>query len=267
MTTARRFKTSAIASVAIMLLVAVTGVASAAPRRGPAGLTARAAKVGAPAASASSSDEGDAESQELMDRSEQYAAVRTAPAASVSAEAFQAAARQAAALPATPGTWQELTNVPYNSDAVGYRDPFWSNSSGGSGLVSGRMSAIVSDGDVVYAGAADGGVWKSTDHGAHWAPIFDKQTRLSIGAIAVDPADHSVWVGTGEANTAFENYQGDGIYRSANAGHTWQLVGNRLDNSLVSRITFDGYGHVYAATAQVSCAATRSTSRRRGRRC
>ena len=195
-------------------------------------------------------DEGDDESEELMDRSEQYAAVRTAPAATVSAEAFQAAARQAAALPATPGQWQELTDVPYNSDAVGYRDPFWSNSSGGAGLVSGRMSAIVSDGDVVYAGAADGGVWKSTDHGAHWAPIFDKQTRLSVGAIAVDPADHSVWVGTGEANTAFENYEGDGIYRSANAGHTWQLVGNRLDNSLVSRITFDGLGHVYAATAQ-----------------
>jgi len=248
MTPARRFRTSAIVSVAFALLVAAAGVASAAPRTGPVGLTKHVTNGGASNA-APSNDGGDGQSQELMDRSEQYAAVRTAPAATVSAEAFQAAARQARALPLVPGTWQELTNRPYNSDAVGYRDPFWSNSSGGSGLVSGRMSAIASDGGVVYAGAADGGVWKTTDKGAHWTPIFDKQTRLSVGALAVDPADHSLWVGTGEANTAFENYEGDGVYRSADGGQTWQLVGDRLDNSLVARITFDGFGHVYAATA------------------
>ena len=246
---APQFKKSAVISVAVALLIGLAGVASAAPRSGPVGLT-RHATHGAGLNGASPSDEGSDESEELMDRSEQYAAVRTAPAATVSAEAFQVAARQARTLPATPGTWQELTDRPYDSDALGYRDPFWSNSSGGAGLVSGRMSAIVTDGDTVYAGAADGGVWKSTDHGAHWTPIFDKQTRLSIGALAIDPADHSVWVGTGEANTAFENYEGDGIYRSADAGSTWQLVGDRLSNSLVSRITFDGSGHVYAATAK-----------------
>jgi hypothetical protein len=244
----RRFEKSAIVAVVVGLTVALAGVSSAAPRSGPTALTKHVARASG-SDGASPTDEGSDESEELMDRSEQYAAVRTAPATHVSAEAFQAAARQAAALPAVPGAWQELTDLPYDSDAVGYRDPFWSNSGGGAGLVSGRMSAIATDGDVVYAGAADGGVWKSTDKGAHWLPVFDKQTRLSIGAIAIDPADHSVWVGTGEANTAFENYEGDGIYRSANAGHTWQLVGNRLDNSLVSRITFDDSGHVYAATA------------------
>ena len=72
-------------------------------------------------------------------------------------------------------------------------------------------------------------MWKSTDKGAHWTPIFDQQNRLSIGAIAIDPADHSIWVGTGEANTAFENYAGDGIYRSADGGQTWQVVGNQLE--------------------------------------
>jgi len=92
-------------------------------------------------------------------------------------------------------------------------------------------------------------VWKSTDQGAHWTPIFDQQSRLSIGAIAINPADHSIWVGTGEANTAFENYAGDGIYRSGNGGNTWKLVGNHLDNSLISRITFDGNGFVLAATS------------------
>jgi hypothetical protein len=196
-----------------------------------------------------SSDTDNGETQELMDRAEQYAAVRTAPGTTVSTAAFRSAQQQAAALPAAPGQWQELTKLPYNSDAVDYRDPFWSNSSGGAGLVSGRMSALASDGNSVYAGAADGGVWKTTDKGAHWTPIFETQSRLSIGALAVNPADHSIWAGTGEANTAFENYNGDGIYRSADGGTSWQLVGNHLDNSLISRITFDGVGNVYAATS------------------
>ena len=97
--------------------------------------------------------------------------------------AFQAA-RSAAAGAArrllAPG--ENSPTKPYNSDAVRYRDPFWSNSSGGAGLVSGRMTAIATDGRAVYAGAADGGVWKSTDKGAHWTPVFDKQSRLSVGA-------------------------------------------------------------------------------------
>ncbi|MDP9221920.1 MAG: glycosyl hydrolase [Actinomycetota bacterium] len=199
-------------------------------------------------AKASEGDSG--ETEELMDRAEQYAAVRTAPGTAVSSQAFTTARAAAQALPQASGSWSELTNQPYNSDALGYRDPFWSNSSGGAGLVSGRMSAIAVDGNRVYAGAADGGVWLSTDKGKHWTPVFDTQNNLSVGAIAVNPADHSVWVGTGEANTAFENYSGDGIYRSADGGHTWALVGNRLDNSLVSRITFDGNGFVLVATSQ-----------------
>ena len=111
------------------------------------------------------------------------------------------------------------------------------------------MSALAVDGSRVYAGAADGGVWRSTDRGAHWTPVFDSQPNLAVGAIAVNPADQSVWVGTGEANTAFENYAGDGIYRSTDHGAHWQRVGQQLDNSLVSAIVFDGNGHVLAATS------------------
>jgi hypothetical protein len=242
----------AVASVILSFTVSAASPSSARPLAGPPGLLAHPAHPGTGLSAARTlddSDEGDDESEEIMDRSEQYAAVRTAPGTSVSAGAFQAARSAAAALPLAAGSWRELTTKPYNSDALNYRDPFWSNSSGGAGLVSGRMSAIAADGNAVYAGAADGGVWKSTDKGAHWKPVFDKQSRLSVGAIAVDPADHSIWVGTGEANTAFENYTGDGIYRSGDGGQTWALVGNRLDNSLVSRITFDGNGHVLVATS------------------
>ncbi|MDP9241371.1 MAG: glycosyl hydrolase, partial [Actinomycetota bacterium] len=248
----KRLRATAIvigAAVPIVLSLAVgTGNAgAAAPTSGPRGLLAHAHGHGPQ--TLGTSDAGDDETEELMDRAEQYAAVRTAPGTQVAAGAFRAAQAAAQALPLAAGAWQELTNKPYNSDAINYRDPFWSNSSGGAGLVSGRMTAIATDGGTVYAGAADGGVWKSTDKGAHWKPIFDQQSRLSIGAIAINPADHSIWVGTGEANTAFENYAGDGIYRSANGGTTWSLVGNRLDNSLISRITFDGKGYVLVATS------------------
>lgn len=250
MTSRRRLQLAVLAAAVPATLLASVGAAGAAGQGGPRGLAHRSA---GPSGSLTAADEGGdegGETQELIDRAQQYAAVRTAPAASVSSAAFQAAAAQAAALPQAAGTWTELTNQPYDSDARNFRDPFWSNSSGGSGLVSGRMSALATDGDAVYAGAADGGVWKSTDKGGHWTPVFDTQTNLSIGALAVDPADHSVWVGTGEANTAVDNYNGDGIYRSADGGTTWQLVGNRIQNSLVSRLTFDGQGHVYAATSQ-----------------
>jgi hypothetical protein len=252
MSEARRSRTAAVAVGAVVpvilsLAVGTSSANAAAPLAGPTGLTKHGTHHTTKTLGATSDDN---ETEDLMDRAEQYAAVRTAPGTKVSAGAFQAAAKAAGALPLAGGRWQELTNKPYNSDAVNYRDPFWSNSSGGAGLVSGRMTAIAADGSAVYAGAADGGVWKSTDKGAHWKPVFDKQTRLSVGAIAVNPADHSVWVGTGEANTAFENYTGDGIYRSANGGQTWALVGDRLDNSLVSRITFDGKGFVLAATSR-----------------
>jgi hypothetical protein len=111
------------------------------------------------------------------------------------------------------------------------------------------MTALAVNGKAVFAGAADGGVWRSTDGGARWKPVFAQQNNLSIGAIAVNPADHSVWVGTGEPNTSQDSYAGNGVYRSGDNGRTWHLVGNSLLNRLVYQITFDGAGHVYAATS------------------
>ena len=246
---ARRSSTSVllVLGATIPLTVLAGSAGAAGPARGPLGLLAH------PSATApSATDDGDegGETRELLDRAEQYAAVRTAPAATVSSEAFLAARAQAAALPQAGGAWSELTTKPYDSDAVRFRDPTWSNSSGGSGLVSGRMTALVADGGTVWAGAADGGVWKSTDRGQHWTPTFDDQPGLSIGALAVDPSDHSVWVGTGEANSNADAYSGNGVYRSADGGRSWQLVGGRLDSSLTSRITFDGVGHVYVASSK-----------------
>ena len=75
------------------------------------------------------------------------------------------------------------------------------------------------------------------------------RTTCPSGQSRSIPADHSIWVGTGEPNTNQDSYAGNGIYRSADDGRTWQLVGNSLPNRLVYQITFDGVGHVYAATS------------------
>ncbi len=244
----RRLRLAVLAAAVPATLLASVGAAGAAGvHSGPQGLLAH-KTAPSPTATSSGADDG-GESAQLIDREQQYAAVRTAPAATVSTEAFTAARAQAAALPATAGRAKELTDQPYFSDAVNYRDPTWSNSSGGAGNVSGRMTAITSDGNTVYAGAAGGGVWKSTDRGSHWKPVFDGQTSLAIGALAVDPADHSIWAGTGEPNSSADGLGGDGIYRSGDGGASWQLVGDRVANSLVFRLTFDGAGHVYAATS------------------
>ncbi len=80
--------------------------------------------------------------------------------------------------------------------------------------------------NVFYVGQVDGGVWKSTDYGRTWQPIFDGQPSQSIGAIAVAPSNNSVvYVGSGEGLHRPDLSVGDGIYRSADAGKTWRRLG------------------------------------------
>ena len=99
--------------------------------------------------------------------------------------------------------------------------------------MSGRVAAIdVSphDNNVIYVGAATGGVWKSVNGGSHWQPVFDKQDVHAIGALAVSPLNPNlIWVGTGEGNVRNSASVGRGVYRSLDAGKTWQHMG--LKNS------------------------------------
>ena len=92
-----------------------------------------------------------------------------------------------------------------------------------------RVSAVAGvpgDWNTYYAGGASGGVWKSTDGGNRWRPVFDDQEAQSIGAIAVAPSDaNHVWVGTGETFIRSNVSIGNGIYKSTDAGKTWQHMG------------------------------------------
>src|ERR1017187_3830842 len=93
-----------------------------------------------------------------------------------------------------------------------------------------RISAaagIPGDPTTSYVGAASGGVWKSTNGGTTWNPIFDNQPVAAIGALAVASSDHKVvWAGTGEAWAIRDvDMTGDGVYKSIDEGKTWTHMG------------------------------------------
>ncbi|MBL0009418.1 MAG: T9SS type A sorting domain-containing protein [Saprospiraceae bacterium] len=97
--------------------------------------------------------------------------------------------------------------------------------------VGGRVTDVEilkSNPNVYYAGAASGGVFKSENAGGSWQPLFDSQLALSIGDIAIAPANEEIiYVGTGEPNAGGGSiaYDGNGVYRSDNGGDTWSHLG------------------------------------------
>ena len=99
----------------------------------------------------------------------------------------------------------------------------------GPGGMSGRVTSIdvvLSNTDIIYAGTASGGIWKSESGGIKWEPIFDDQKAASIGDVTVAPSNPDViWVGTGEGNPRNSQSAGYGVYKSLDGGNSWQYMG------------------------------------------
>ena len=112
----------------------------------------------------------------------------------------------------------------------------------GPAMISGRIVDIaVEPGNAAhyYVAAASGGVWKTINNGITWIPLFDSEGSYSIGALALDPKNHStLWVGTGEANSQRSVSYGDGIYRSDDSGRTWKNLGLKKSEH-IARIAID----------------------------
>ena len=110
--------------------------------------------------------------------------------------------------------------------------------------IGGRISDLempADDINTIYAGAASGGIFKSTDQGDSWVPIFEEAASLSIGDIALAPGNNDIiYVGTGESNAGGGSlaYDGFGVYRSDDAGGSWQHVGLE-DAGSIGRVVVD----------------------------
>jgi|ETNmetMinimDraft_26_1059896.scaffolds.fasta_scaffold00069_23 photosystem II stability/assembly factor-like uncharacterized protein len=118
--------------------------------------------------------------------------------------------------------------------------------------IGGRITDIESHPDspeTIYLGAATGGVWKSTNNGSSWEFKFDGVDLISIGDIAIDPNNEDViYAGTGEANSSSFSFIGNGIYKSTDAGESWEHSGLEL-SSYIGRVIvdYDNSSRIYAA--------------------
>jgi len=122
------------------------------------------------------------------------------------------------------------------------------------------LAGVPSQPNVFYVGFDNGGVWRSTDYGSNWTPIFDRESTGSIGAIAVAQSDPKViYVGTGAAIIRPDLSTGNGVYKSVDAGKTWAHLGLK-DSQMIAQIDVDprdpnrlfvaALGHPYGPNAE-----------------
>ena len=203
------------------------------------------------------------ESAEALTAAQQWADARTAPGI-VDPGAYSNAFNELTGLTATPGSWTDVTRVPYDADDINYRD-FYSNSSGGAGkFVTGRVTGLAADSaGNVYAAGANGGVWRSTQGGGNWQPIADQIPSLSSGALELDQ-DGALWYATGEANTGGTSYVGNGVYKLSNPTSGSFTIANRvggdeLESTTINAIRFSAT-KVWVATLRGVWSHSRTTT-------
>jgi photosystem II stability/assembly factor-like uncharacterized protein len=124
----------------------------------------------------------------------------------------------------------------------------------GPALMSGRIADIAvdpTDSSTWYIAAASGGVWKTTNAGTTWSPIFDNYGSYSIGCLAIDPNNRfTIWVGTGENNSQRSVGYGDGLYKSIDGGKSFEKVGLANSEHLGKIIVHPRNGNIVYVAAQ-----------------
>lgn len=119
--------------------------------------------------------------------------------------------------------------------------------------IGGRLNAIAidpSNKNIIYTGSSTGGIFKTTDGGTTWNPIFDDYPWLSIGCLTIDPQNNkTIYAGTGDVNISGNVHIGDGVYKSTDAGATWKHLGLDSDR-IISKIVVHPKDSkiIYAAT-------------------
>jgi len=131
----------------------------------------------------------------------------------------------------------------------------------GPGNIGGRINVVEADpnnANIILVGNASGGIYKTTNGGNSWYPVFDENPYLAIGAIAFDPNNSNIiYAGTGDPYISSFPFVGDGIYKSTDAGETWTQMG-LAEASIISRIEVDPLNNniIYAATMGLPFART-----------
>ena len=138
------------------------------------------------------------------------------------------------------------------------------------------VAGVPGDSTTFYFGSVNGGIWKTSDAGVVWAPIFDGQPVASIGALAVAPSDpKTIYAGTGESDIREDLSSGTGVYKSADGGATWNHIGLE-DTRQISRIVIDpqnpdvvyvgALGHAFGPSVHSSSqsSSNQSSSNQRG---
>ncbi|MCL5029845.1 MAG: T9SS type A sorting domain-containing protein [Bacteroidetes bacterium] len=125
----------------------------------------------------------------------------------------------------------------------------------GPGNIGGRVRAIVvdpNDSSIVYAGSVSGGIWKTTNAGINWFPLDDHMLNLTVCSIVMDPNNSNIiYAGTGEGFNNYDYLRGNGIFKTTDAGKTWNQLSstNTPDFYFVNRLAFDRTTNsIYAAT-------------------
>ena len=134
---------------------------------------------------------------------------------------------------------QQLRNQAQTRTITGFDEDWFTQGPGNIGARINSVAVHPNDEDIIYVGFSVGGVFKTTDGGATWNPIFDGQAFLSIGDVVLDPNDPEiVYVGTGDVNITGFPFIGDGLYRSVNGGNSWEHLGLEAQR-IISKVIVD----------------------------